>query len=272
MREVLELEAENVQEIEQDSTEFTLCTVGSNQSTEVALVRRDAHHFWDHWIRFGTGSGVPGKGGVPKVARSRWKDSVLIGSGARERAALHLKTPIGYTRATGLASYNVVQPRQASLPGARTSYQSFKELQKTRRRRGQLLVRAFGEGRLEGNMRHRFIADVTLIKERVREGPVARARQAAWGASLAFHLTEQDVVLDEGVEELFTYRADGTCALISLAEHVHVAVFREAAKLGKYGTLQEVSWPVWIQRQLAWIWESMASNQDECNGILRKVM
>ena len=52
-------------------------------------------------------------------------------------------------------------------------------------------------------MRHRFIADVTLNKERVREGPVARARQAAWGAykrgaSLAFHLTEQDVLLDEG--------------------------------------------------------------------------
>ena len=121
-------------------------------------------------------------------------------------------------------------------------------------------------------MRHRFTADVTLIQERVREGPVARARQAAWGASLAFHRTEQDVVLDEGVEELFTYRADGTCALSSLAEHVHMAVFREAAKLGKYGTLQEVSWPVWIQRKLAWIWESMASNHDECNGILRKVM
>ena len=128
------------------------------------------------------------------------------------------------------------------------------------------------------NMRHRFIADVTLIKERVRECLVARARQAACGAyekrgaSLAFHRTEQDVLLDEGVEELFTYRADGTCALISLAEHVHVAVFREAAKLGKDGTLQELSWPVWIQRKLAWIWESMASNQDECNGILRKVM
>ena len=53
-------------------------------------------------------------------------------------------------------------------------------------------------------MRHRFIADVTLIKERVRECLVARARQAAWGAyekrraSLAFHRTEQDVLLDEG--------------------------------------------------------------------------
>ena len=78
--------------------------------------------------------------------------------------------------------------------------------------------------------------------------------------------------LGEGVEELFTYRADGTCALSSLAEHVHMAVFREAAKLGKYGTLQELSWPVWIRRKLAWIWESMASNHDECNGILRKVM
>ena len=64
----------------------------------------------------------------------------------------------------------------------------------------------------------------------MREGPVARARQAAWGASLAFHRTEQDVVLDEGVEELFTYRADGTCALSSLAEHVHMAVFREGGE------------------------------------------
>ena len=50
------------------------------------------------------------------------------------------------------------------------------------------------------------------------------------GASLAFHRTEQDVVLDEGVEELFTYRADGTCALSSLAEHVHMAVFREGGE------------------------------------------
>ena len=52
-------------------------------------------------------------------------------------------------------------------------------------------------------MRHRFTADGTLIKERVRECPVARVRQATWGAkkrgaSQAFHLTEQDVLLDEG--------------------------------------------------------------------------
>ena len=112
MREVLELQAESLQEIEQDSTEFMLCTVGSNQSTEVALVHRDAHHFWDRWIRFGTGSGVPGKGGVPKVARSRWKDCVLIGSGASERAALPVKTLIGHTSATGLAAYNVADDKQ----------------------------------------------------------------------------------------------------------------------------------------------------------------
>ena len=41
---------------------------------------------------------------VPMVTRLRQKDSVLIGSGARERAALPLKTPIGNTRATGLAA------------------------------------------------------------------------------------------------------------------------------------------------------------------------
>ena len=45
-----------------------------------------------------------------------------------------------------------------------------------------------------------------------------------------------------------------TCAL---AEHVPTAVFREAAKLGKDGKLQEHSSPVWIQRKLAQIWESM---------------
>ena len=46
----------------------------------------------------------------------------------------------------------------------------------------------------------------------------------------------------------------------------------KAAKLGNDGTLQELLWPVWIQRKLAQIWESMVSNHDECNGILRKVM
>ena len=78
---------------------------------EVGLVSREADHFCDRWIRFGTGSGYQPKE-VPKVARLSSKDSVLIGSGARERAALHLKTPIGYTRATGLASYNVADDKE----------------------------------------------------------------------------------------------------------------------------------------------------------------
>ena len=47
------------------------------------------------------------------MARSRWKDSVLIGSGAREKAALPVKTPIGCTSATGLAADNVADDKES---------------------------------------------------------------------------------------------------------------------------------------------------------------
>ena len=93
---------------------------------------------------------------------------MLIGSGARERAALPVKTPIGHTSATGLAADNVADDKE----------------------------------RLE---QHASQVHSNADQRTREECLVARARQAAWGAyekkggaSLAFHRTEQDVLLDEG--------------------------------------------------------------------------
>ena len=46
------MQAESLQETEQDSTEFMLCAVGSNQNSEVALVHRDAGSLDQVWDWF----------------------------------------------------------------------------------------------------------------------------------------------------------------------------------------------------------------------------
>ena len=71
---------------------------------------------------------------------------------------------------------------QVSFPGAKTSCQSFKELQNTMRRRDSYwCARSVRSGL--NNMRHRLIADVKLILARVREGPVgAHAKASCLGS------------------------------------------------------------------------------------------
>ena len=80
-------------------------------------------------------------------------------------------------------------------------------------------------------MRHRLIADAKMITERVSEGPIAaRAMESCLGASLAFHRTEQDVVLENWLKNFSRTVLTGTCAPDSLAEHVPMAVFREGGE------------------------------------------
>ena len=115
---------------------------------------------------------------------------MIIGSGARERAALPVKTPIGHTSATGLAAYNVADDKELQttdllhegwMPGEPSRCQDpLSEFQRTSEHKetsGQLLVRAFGEERLEQHASQ--VRSRRHAEQRTREGRSSCTREAS---------------------------------------------------------------------------------------------
>ena len=127
---------------------------------------------------------------------------------------------------------------------------------------------------VERTTSHMFLADVKLITANFR------SLHARWKAACGSN--EKKELLSQSTERSRMYswtKGLKNFSRIVVTRRVRrtrwlsVCPWRssgKAAKLGKDGTLQELSWPARIQRKQAQIWDIMASNHCECNGTMRK--